>query len=235
MATILPDSLPEVADYELTAHLESCNEVGGDLYDLIALDDGRLLVVAGDVTGKGLGAALLVSSIVPLLRTLIETERDPLELVIRLNRHLWRTTDTIHFATLFLGILDPATGRLDYVNAGHNPPYLLDGAGELDSLPATGPPVGMLADVAFAAESVELPPGTTLVLYSDGVSEAGAGGDPEAAFYGEGRFEERLRSLVGRDAAEMAREALADVEDFLGGADPDDDVTLVLVQRRAAS
>jgi serine phosphatase RsbU (regulator of sigma subunit) len=93
----------------------------------------------------------------------------------------------------------------------------------------------MLEDVEYRAETVDLPAGTTLVLYSDGVSEAGSGGDPEAAFYGEGRFEERLRTLAGRSAADMAREALADVEAFLDGADPDDDVTLVLVQRRAVA
>jgi sigma-B regulation protein RsbU (phosphoserine phosphatase) len=202
--------------------------VGGDLYDFVILPDGRLLVVGGDVSGKGLAAALLVSSIVPVLRTLVEAEADAVQLVTRLNRHLWRTTDTMRFATLFLGILDPATGRLEYVNAGHNPPYVLDSAGELTSLASTGPPVGMLEDVPFAAAHVDLAPGSVLVLYSDGVSEAADAAD---VFYGEGRFSEYLAGLAGRGAGEILAQTLADLEDFRGGTAPDDDVTLVLVRR----
>jgi sigma-B regulation protein RsbU (phosphoserine phosphatase) len=228
LATLLPAHLPECDGYELCAHLDSCYEVGGDLYDFVTLPDGRLMVVAGDVSGKGLAAALLVSSIVPVLRTLVETESDVVDLVTRLNRHLWRTTDTMRFATLWLGILDPATGRLEYVNAGHNPPYLLDGAGKLETLESTAPPVGMLEDVPFEAAHVDLTPGSVLVLYSDGVSEAA---DAEDVFYGEGRFSKYLEGLVGRPAGDVLARTLADLEDFRAGAAPDDDVTLVLVQR----
>ncbi|MFO7652908.1 MAG: SpoIIE family protein phosphatase [Candidatus Krumholzibacteriia bacterium] len=229
LAEILPARLPEVAGLELWAHLESCQEVGGDLYDLQVLSDGRLLVVGGDVVGKGLGAALLVSSIVPVLRLLVETDRDPAVLVERLNRHVWRTTDTSRFATLFVGLLEPRTGRLDYVNAGHNPLYRVSPAGELSTLGSTGPPVGMLEGIDFAAARVDLAPGELLVLYSDGISEAES---PTAdVFYGEGRFEQRLRELAGQPPRQVADGLLEDLHVFLAGRRPDDDLTLVLVRR----
>jgi serine phosphatase RsbU (regulator of sigma subunit) len=228
LASILPAHLPECPGYELCALLDSCYEVGGDLYDFISLDDGRLLIMAGDVAGKGLGAALLVSSIVPVVHTLVESDRDPTKLVTRLNRHLWRTTDTSRFATLFLGVLDPKKGRLEYVNAGHNPPYLLGADGSLQNLDATAPPVGLLEEIAFPTATIELKPGMTLVLYSDGISEAAT---PQDEFYGEGRFERRLRELAGASASDLMAAALADLEDFLAGEPPADDVTLVLLKR----
>ena len=227
LATIIPEQLPEVAGWELRAYLESCFEVGGDLYDLQSLPDGRLLVVAGDVAGKGLGAALLVSSIVPMLRTLAETEPDPLALVTRLNRHIWRTTDSVRYATLFVGLLDPQVGRFVYVNAGHNPPYVLAPGGRLRSLASTGMPVGMLEEAPLAMAETVLEPGELLVLYSDGISEAAKGDE----FYGEGRFEAMLGQQGGKTADAVLAAALADLGEHVGDADPEDDVTLVLLRR----
>ncbi|RKZ14457.1 hypothetical protein DRQ50_08950, partial [bacterium] len=112
LATILPTSLPDVPGYEVCAHLDSCYEVGGDLYQLRTLPDGRLLMVNGDVAGKGLGAALLVATILPVLGVVCEKNCNPVDIMTGLNRHIWQLTDTTRFATLFIGILDPATGRL---------------------------------------------------------------------------------------------------------------------------
>ncbi len=110
LQTILPKDLPEISGYEVCAHIEPCFEVGGDLYDVAVLPDGRVSVVVGDVSGKGLGAALLVSSLIPLQRAMLESEPDLSALVANLNRQLWRTTDPIRYSTLFVGVLDRRPG-----------------------------------------------------------------------------------------------------------------------------
>lgn len=225
--TILPSDLPDVSGYELGTHLDPCFEVGGDFYDLMELPDGRLLVVTGDVTGKGLGAALIVATLVPTLRTLVELETDPLCLITRINAHLWRATDPIHFATLFLGILDPATGHLSYVNAGHNPPYLVSADGALEKLAATGPPAGMFQQMPYTAASAELAPGAVMVLYSDGVTEA----ETEGVQFGDKGFEETLCAVAGCCVKDTTDRLLSDLGAFLAGKPADDDVTLVMVRR----
>ena len=227
LATILPNKLPKVPGYELCAHIDSCFEVGGDLYQLRNMPDGRLLVVTGDVSGKGLGAALLVATILPVLGVVCETICDPLAIVHGLNRHIWQFTDTSHFATLFLGVLEPETGHLCYVNAGHNPPYLLGEDGSLRALDTTGMPVGMFEDPPYHVAEAIIAPGTNFVLYSDGVSEAESGD----ALYGEGRFASRLVKNAGVSAPELMAEALCDLTEFLAGSEPEDDVTLVMIRR----
>ena len=142
MATLLPAEAPAVPGWELLTHLESCTEVGGDLYDVFPLPDGRLAVVIGDVAGKGLGAALLVSSLLPLLRGLAGSIADLSDLVHRLNAVLFAATEPIRYATLFVGLLDPATGELAYVNAGHNPPYVVRGDGATEHADRDGPAGG---------------------------------------------------------------------------------------------
>ena len=231
LATILPTTLPDVPGYEVCAHLDSCYEVGGDLYQLRPLPDGRLLMVNGDVAGKGLGAALLVATILPVLGVVCEKICDPVSIMTGLNQHIWRLTDTTRFATLFIGILDPATGGLIYVNAGHNPPFIVDPDGSLRTLEPTGLPVGMFEDATYGVTEDVLTPGASLVLYSDGISEADAGG----VFYGEKRFAEVLRRSAGCSAPQLLGEALCDLAEFMGDKEPGDDITLVIVKRLAAS
>jgi len=225
--TILPSDLPDVSGYELGTHLDPCFEVGGDFYDLMELPDGKLLVVTGDVTGKGLGAALIVATLVPTLRTLVEIETDALSLMTRINAHLWRATDPIHFATLFLGILDPVTGSLSFVNAGHNPPYVVNADGTLEKLEATGPPAGMFQQMPYSAASAQVAPGAVMVLYSDGVTEA----ETEGVQYGDEEFEKTLSSVAGCCVKDTTHRLLTDLGTFLAGKPADDDVTLVMVRR----
>lgn len=230
MATLLPAEAPAVGGWELLTHLESCTEVGGDLYDVFPLPDGRLAVVIGDVAGKGLGAALLVSSLLPLLRGLAGTIADPSDLVHRLNAVLFAATEPIRYATLFVGLLDPATGELAYVNAGHNPPYVVRGDGAADALAGTGLPVALLDDGVWGAGAVALAPGDLLALYTDGIPEAWNADDED---YGDERLRDLLASLRGRPAGEVRDAVLADVKAFVGEAPTSDDVTLVLLRRLA--
>ncbi|MCK5596680.1 MAG: SpoIIE family protein phosphatase, partial [Candidatus Eisenbacteria sp.] len=172
LAYILPTDLSCALGYEVGAYHEPCLEVGGDLYDVKCLEDGRVLFLTGDVAGKGLGAALLVSNIMPIVSVLIDGSKDLTELVIRLNRQIFLSTDPVHYATLFLGLLEPSTGNVEYVNAGHNPPYWLTPKCGIEEVAATGTPIGMLEAAPFASGQLTIAPGGMLFLFSDGIPEA---------------------------------------------------------------
>jgi serine phosphatase RsbU (regulator of sigma subunit) len=218
---------PAVAGVTCVARLETCYEVGGDLYDLHARPDGHLVVVVGDVSGKGMGAALLMSSILSSARVLYDDCHDPAELVTRLNAVLHRSTDSSRFVTLFVGCLDPSSGALHYCNAGHDPPVIVS-AGGLRRLDATGIPVGILGAYPYTAATATLAPGETLALYSDGIPEALCGQE----FFGNERLAEALRVAALTPALdEAARFVLAEVESFAAGTPRTDDITLVLVRR----
>lgn len=228
---LLPDAPADCPGYELAAVQEPCHEVGGDLYDTVPLPDGRLALVMGDVAGKGLGAALLVSSLMPALHLLLEESLEPAPLIQRLNRQLFRTTDAERFVTLFLGLLDPVSGRVAYVNAGHSPPLVIAADGQGRALPPTGLPVGAFEDIPFKAGEVTLAPGDLLALYSDGVTEATAAGDADDE-YGTPRLQELLQRERARPAADIVASVRADLARFSGDVPAADDITLVVVRRR---
>jgi serine phosphatase RsbU (regulator of sigma subunit) len=228
LAYILPAELSSVPGYELRAYHQPCLEVGGDLYDVKNLKDGRMLFLAGDVAGKGLGAALLVSNIMPIVSVLMEEPQDLTEVVTRLNRQIFLSTDPLHYATLFMGILDPESGGVEYVNAGHNPPYLLNPGREIEEIAATSTPIGMLEGIPFESGRLTIEPGGTLFIFSDGIPEAQ---NASEEFY----EEERLRSVMHRQregsAEEIFTSVKSDLDQFVGDASPTDDVTMLLLKR----
>jgi sigma-B regulation protein RsbU (phosphoserine phosphatase) len=228
MSTLLPERAPAIAGWELVPHLVSCTEVGGDLYDVFALPNGRVMVVVGDVAGKGLGAALLVSSLLPLLRGLSGPCSDPAMLVERLDAVLFPVTEPVRYATLFVGVLDPATGQLEYVNAGHNPPYLVRAGGAIEILAPTGMPVALVGEGTWTARSLTLDPGDLLALFTDGIPEAWNEAEDE---YGDARLLQVLKDTRERGAESVRDAVLADLTEFVGDASASDDVTLVLVRR----
>ncbi len=228
LESILPDRLDGAEGYEFHHFQEPCLTVGGDLYDARKLPDGRIAIVMGDVTGKGLGAALLVSNIMASLTLLIEDVDDPVDLVTRLNRQVYRCTDMVHSATFFFGVLDPATGSISYVNAGHNPPLLVDPSGAIREIESTGVPVGMFEDMPYERGTVELTHGAFLTLYSDGIPDAEA---PDGADYGMERLETVLRTEREKPARDIVGAMHRDVKTFLQHNLPNDDVTILLVRR----
>lgn len=227
---ILPAELGRAPGYELGTYHQPCLEVGGDLYDVKCLEDGKILFLAGDVAGKGLGAALLVSNIMPVVQVLIEETSDLTALVARLNKQIFLTTDPIHYATLFLGVLDPPTGRVSYVNAGHNPPYLLQPGREIIEVKATGTPIGMLEPAPFASGELTIEPGGLLFLFSDGIPEAQ---NAEGEFYGDERLRDCLRRERDSGAEAIVECVRSDLESFVGDTPPSDDVTMLLLKRLA--
>ncbi len=228
---LLLDAPATLPGWQCVARLETCHEVGGDLYDFHTRPDGRLLFLVGDVSGKGMGAALLMSSVLSSARVLYDVCTDPGDLARRLNAVMHRGTDAGHFVTMFFGELDLGTGRLRYVNAGHNAPLVVNG-GEVRELAADGVPIAVLDDFPYASASVDLAPGSLFALFTDGIPEAQRGED----FFGE----ERLRAILEKSVGESSLETVADrlvseVEGFLSGAHRTDDVTLLLLRRGGAA
>ena len=225
---MLPAALPTLDGYDVLARLEPCFEVGGDLYDAQQMPDGRYAVLMGDVTGKGLGAALLVSHLLSLTRFMIAEGWEPEPLVTRLNKQIFACTDHVRFATFFLGYLDPGAGRVTYVNAGHNPPLVVRADGSVDECAATGLPVGMIDGVEYGAGEVTLGPGDLLAMFSDGITETLREDDEE---FGDERFRELLVRGRGGELDGLFDEVQAELAAFRGGAEIGDDVTLVVVRR----
>jgi sigma-B regulation protein RsbU (phosphoserine phosphatase) len=226
---LLPQAPVDVSETQLAALSVPCYEVGGDYYDFIELPDGDIGVVISDVSGKGVSAALIMSSVQAALRVAAPIEDDLAHLVQRLNALIYRSARGRKYATFFYGRYTPSTGHLRFVNAGHNPPIVtaIDGTREL---PSTGKPIGILPDSTYIEMSVELPPGSTLFLYTDGLNEAA---DPTEEEFGM----DRLRALFEREhdsaCGEIPHRVIREVTQFERGARATDDKTIVVLRRQA--
>jgi sigma-B regulation protein RsbU (phosphoserine phosphatase) len=226
---LFPKALPTIEGYQIAARSTPTRHVGGDYYDAIELDDGRVVVAIADVSGKGTPASLLMSNVQASLRVLavpaIELARD----TSRINELLYSNTDFNKYATMFYGVLDPATGRLAYVNAGHNPPYVLRASGEIETLNVGGLPIGLMSGMGYEEGAAELGPGDLLVLFTDGVSEAVNAADEE---FGEAKIEELARTHADA-GAEAVLDAIAEaVAVFAQGLPQMDDITMLVVKRQ---
>jgi serine phosphatase RsbU (regulator of sigma subunit) len=205
--------------------MRPANTVGGDYFDVIDLGVGTALVV-GDVAGKGMPAALLMALLQGSLRTLVTAGLRGSELISKLNVHLCANIPSNRLITLFYGELDG--GRLKYVNAGHNAPFLLRRGGAVERLPATGVALGVIREAAFATAETRIESGDRLVLFTDGVTEASNGQDEE---YGEERLVAFLSALRASGPEELIEGLIADVLHFCGNVHTRDDMTLMVVDR----
>jgi sigma-B regulation protein RsbU (phosphoserine phosphatase) len=208
--------------------MRPANTVGGDYFDVIELGGGRLAVVLGDVAGKGMPAALLMALLQGSLRTLLTAGFRGAEVVGKLNDHLCANIPANRLVTLFYGEYDAWSGTLNYVNAGHNPPFLLRIGGEQVRLDPTGVALGVMADAVYDAAQATMEAGDRLFLYTDGITEAE---DPHDVEYGEGRLRIYLdthRDLGHRELLDGVRD---DVLAFCRQARPRDDMTLMIVAR----
>ncbi len=234
-ASFLPDVLPDVPGWQLTATLEPARETSGDFYDLIPLANGRLGIVIADVAGKGMGAALYMA----VSRTLIhiyavEYDTQPELAFGAANGRILTDTHADLFVTVFYGILDPVAGTLTYCNAGHNPPYLLSARNgdAVQTLVRTGIPLGIFDDMTWEQRTVHLAPGDMLVLYTDGVTEAQ---NAQETFFGKERLLEVVRTNLGQPAQNVQNALLAEVHEFVGDAPQFDDITLMVIVRSSTS
>lgn len=225
---MLPAGTLRTGDAEICGITRPANTVGGDFYDVLPRPDGHVIVALGDVSGKGSPAALLMALLLAVLRTLVDEELDPRELMGRLNLQICRHSPASRFITLFFGIYSPATGRLIYVNAGQTPPLLRRQNGRCERLEGTGVALGMFEGSLYTAADTTLSPGDTLVLYSDGITEAE---DPEGRPFEETGLEGVISTYAAFSAAELGAETIRAVERHAHASRFTDDLTILVLKR----
>lgn len=226
----LPGSLPQVPGWEFTAVLKPARETSGDFYDVYNLPDGRIGILIADVVDKGVGAALFMVLCWSLVRTYAHEFLDnPAQVLKAANLRILEDTGGRQYATLFYGILDPKSGELEYSNAGHMPALLVSEAdGSLRKMPFTGVPLGIFEDQDWANETITIPRGALLGLYTDGVTDAQA---PGGEFFEEHHLLESIRARLGEAASQVQSGVLADIAAFSDGTDQFDDIALVILRR----
>jgi serine phosphatase RsbU (regulator of sigma subunit) len=225
----LPKTVPELEGWTITPFYQPAREVGGDFYDFHFLPEGRLGVVVGDATGKGVPAALVMSTTCGMLRLAAQSYSSPGEMLQRLNETLFTSIPPIMFVTCFYAILDPASGSFLYSNAGHDLPYLHRG-GDCEELRARGMPLGLMPGMSYEEKEIVLEADESAIFYSDGLVEAH---DPQGEMFG---FP-RLRELVaehGDEERSLGDFLLEELYSFTGeGWEQEDDITLLTLRRSA--
>lgn len=225
---LLPAQAPPFPGFAIVGRNIPCLAVGGDYFDLQLRDEDRLGVAIGDVSGKGLGAALLMATVQGAFRAHHQGAADVVDLTSRLNRVVLSNSSDEQFLTFFCGELDRQAGRLVYTNAGHNPPILVRVSGAVETLFTKGIPLGIIEGPRYAPAEVTLEPGDLLALYSDGITETHSASGEE---YGEDRLTALLVANRSQAVPALLDTILADVGLFARGAPQFDDMTLVLLKR----
>jgi len=226
-----PASAPHLEGYELQGISFPCYEIGGDYYDFIERENGSLIVALGDVSGKGTAAALLMSSLHAAVHAQAHTHTSLTNTISAVNRYLADNIPANRFVTLFYAELEPKSGGLAFLNAGHNPPMIVYAAGTMEQLASGGLPLGILSDADFREGRTMLHPGDVLVVYSDGVSEAV---NPNGEEFGPTRLYEVVSRNLEESAAGIRDRIEAALTKFCQGTPAADDITLVIVKRDAA-
>jgi phosphoserine phosphatase RsbU/P len=226
--------LPMRDDIDLFAVLNPAREVGGDFYDFFLLDERRMAVAIGDVSGKGVPAALFMAVTRSFLRSAFRADSDPGEVMGHVNAELYEGNESCMFATLFVGVYDLADGSLRYVNAGHNPPIIYQRDAQIEWIAEPrGPAAGVIGDAQYQSGRIALPIGSSLILYTDGVTEAMNAGEE---LYGDERLAQflRERATPRQNCHEVIDGLIGDVMDFADGARQSDDITVLALRQKPA-
>ena len=225
-----PTAPPHIDGYELQGISFPCYEIGGDYYDFIEREDGRLVIALGDVSGKGTAAALLMSSLHAAVHAQSASHDSLVDTISAVNRYLADNIPANRFVTLFYAELDPNSGALSFLNAGHNPPLIVHSAGTVEQLASGGLPLGIKPDAEYREGRTQLQPGDVLVIYSDGVTEAVS---PTGEEFGATRLYEVVARNVNSSAAGIRDRIESSLTKFAQGTSAADDITLVIVKRQA--
>ena len=226
---LFPKEKIQIPSYEFSATVQPCASIGGDSYDVISLKDGKFAVTIADVSGKGIPAALLVSTLHALLRVHIHYPIELVELVRRLNAIIHNISPTERFITFFIMIFDPAAHTFTYVNAGHNPPFLFRKNGKkINELRANGLPLGIVEEQQFEIHQLDLQQGDTLVLYTDGVTEAT---NKNLQQYGVNNLRECVLRNFETTADTIKESLIRDFRGFIGNYPMADDFTIMVLKR----
>lgn len=227
--SLLPGSVPAIQGLDLAQTSMPCYEVGGDYHDFIDCGEGRLGLVVGDVTGKSTPASLVMASVQASLRALtMQPGLAPASLISMINNLLFRSTEPNRFVSFFFGMLDTGTGRMEFINAGHNPPMQIGSDGTAKDLLGGGMVLGLFENAPYQSHETVLAPGDLLLLFTDGLSEAN---NPEEEEFGEQRISETAHKLRHLDADRICQGILDEVRLFQRGLKPHDDLTLVVVKK----
>jgi len=226
---LFPKELIQIPSYELSATVQPCASIGGDSYDIIPLKDGKFAITIADVSGKGIPAALLVSTLHGLLRVYIQYPLELVELVRRLNTLVYNISPAERFITFFIMIFDPVNHKFTYVNAGHNPPFLFrKSRNDINELMASGLPLGIVEEQQFEPHQIDLHHGDTLVLYTDGVTEAA---NKKLQQYGEKKLRECVLRNFETTADTIKGCIVKDLRGFIGNYPMSDDFTIMVLKR----
>jgi sigma-B regulation protein RsbU (phosphoserine phosphatase) len=226
---LLPKENPQLPHYDIAGTSIPAQVVGGDYFDFIPINANRLAVCLGDVSGKGLPAALLMANLQATIRGQTLLNPPPKDCLCRSNRLLFQCTDSQKFATLFYGILDVENHQFCYSNAGHNRPFFFRENQEPKSVEGAGLALSFLEDVSYPQEQIDFQPDDVLLIYSDGITEAMNHQEEE---YGEERLRELVHSIRRETVQEIIRKVLDSVKKYTAGQPQMDDMTLVVIKRR---
>jgi serine phosphatase RsbU (regulator of sigma subunit)/anti-sigma regulatory factor (Ser/Thr protein kinase) len=222
----LPKQLPELSGWQVAAYYRPAREVGGDFYDVIPLSEGRIGFVIGDVTDKGVPAALVMAATRSVLRASAQRIVDPGEVLERVNEHLCPDMPAKMFVTCLYGVLEPESGRFRFANAGHDLPYVKTANGS-EELRARGMPLGLMPGMLYEEKETILAPGDSVLLHSDGIVEAH---DPAGEMFSFPRLKQCVADYPG--GAELIDRVLSDLHAHTGpDAEQEDDITMVVLQR----
>jgi sigma-B regulation protein RsbU (phosphoserine phosphatase) len=225
---LLPKSNPEVQHYQIAGFSMPAQVVGGDYFDFIRIDENRLAICLGDVSGKGLPAALLMSNLQATIRGQTILGQPPRECMKRSNRLMYESTDPHKFATLFYGIMDTGTHSLTYSNAGHDLPFFFSEGKDPIRLESGGLILSVMEDFAYEEAIVQFNPGDLLVIFSDGITDATNEYEEQ---FGEDRLLEVLKGSRDLQSQELIEKLTAYVNEFAGGRPQMDDMTAVVLKR----
>ncbi|MFQ5676661.1 MAG: SpoIIE family protein phosphatase, partial [bacterium] len=224
---LLPDACPVIENFDIAAMNLSSREVGGDYYDCIKLDEEKYAITIADVSGKGAPAALLMANLQASLHALVNTDLNISEITSRINNLIHRNTGYDKFITFFFGILNVKEKTFTCVNAGHNPPYLFHKDRSFDLLEEGGLILGMMPNMPYSFQKVQLEPGDCIVMFTDGVSEAMNGKEEE---FEEKRIEECVVKNFDCSAEGIMQNLLASVKEFSKGQPQADDITIMTIK-----
>ena len=226
--SILPTSFPVDPRYEIHAWMTPAKEVGGDFYDFFKLEDGRIGIVMADVSGKGVPAALFMMVSRTLMKGTAIGENDPAKCLEEVNQLLVESNEQSMFVTVFYGSFDPATGILEYANAGHNLPYVVKASGEVHPIECdSGLVLAVMPGFEFPGGSIQLEPGDVVFFYTDGITEDM---DEEGVEFGDDELAAVLEEVAGSSSATFNRKAVEAVQEHAGEAAQSDDITCLTLK-----
>jgi len=224
---LMPETIPDVAGWDIWLYTKPANDVGGDLLDFLKLSEDKVCISVGDVAGKGLSAALLMAKLQSTIRAIVPDYNSLMELGEKINRIFCRDSLPRLFASLIYLELNTQTGKIKILNAGHLPPILIHN-NNMEKLKIKSPALGLIPDAIYIEETINLLPQETLIIYSDGLTEAR---NEQGEFFGDKRLEQLLTSIRGFSSKNTGEIILSSVNNFIGKARAHDDLTIAIVKK----